>query len=187
MTNIKACLSTGKNDWETPDALFAEYDAEYDFVLDAMANKINRKCDLWFGPDGVEPDMLVVDWAPYLEIGNVWLNPEYGEPEHGCKHKIKDSEADFSRCKKKLCKLRGFHDIEYRPGCVDFVLKAATEVRRQSAHSVVCLLPSRTDTAMFHELMWQQPNTVVTFLKGRLRFKGSSAGAPFPSMIVVFS
>jgi site-specific DNA-methyltransferase (adenine-specific) len=184
MADITACLSTGKDDWETPDDLFAEYDAKYSFVLDAAANETNHKCELWFGPDGVESDMLVADWAPYLEAGNVWLNPEYGEPEHGCKHSEKHG---FARCKKKLCVKRGHHDIEYRPGCVDFVTKAAMEVRRQSSHSVVCLLPARTDTAMFHELIYEQPNTAVTFLAGRLTFKGAPATAPFPSMIVVFS
>jgi phage N-6-adenine-methyltransferase len=57
---------------------------------------------------------------------------------------------------------------------------------------VVCLLPARTDTRMFHEYIWDRergepyPGVEVHFLKGRVRFKGAMASAPFPSMIVVF-
>lgn len=49
---------------------------------------------------------------------------------------------------------------------------------------VVCLLPARTDTKLFHDIIWKWGD--VTFLKGRLKFKGASYPAPFPSMIVVF-
>lgn len=49
---------------------------------------------------------------------------------------------------------------------------------------VVALLPARTDTKLFHEII--QPFGEVTFIKGRLKFKGASHPAPFPSMIVVF-
>lgn len=57
---------------------------------------------------------------------------------------------------------------------------------------VVCLLPARTDTAMFHNYIWDAAigrpfeGVQVHFLRGRLTFKGASNPAPFPSMIVVF-
>jgi site-specific DNA-methyltransferase (adenine-specific) len=57
---------------------------------------------------------------------------------------------------------------------------------------VVALLPARPDTLAFHTYVWDRanaiprPNVRVHFLKGRVRFVGAAAGAPFPSMIVVF-
>lgn len=57
---------------------------------------------------------------------------------------------------------------------------------------VVMLLPARTDTRAFHAYIWDrerhQPRkgVEVRFLKGRLKFVGAKAGAPFPSMVVVF-
>lgn len=49
--------------------------------------------------------------------------------------------------------------------------------------TVVCLLPSRTDTKWFHEYCVKGN---IEFIKGRLKFGDSKNSAPFPSMIVVF-
>ena len=49
--------------------------------------------------------------------------------------------------------------------------------------TVVCLLPSRTDTKWFHDYCMKGE---IRFIKGRLKFGGSKNSAPFPSMIVVF-
>lgn len=65
-----------------------------------------------------------------------------------------------------------------------FVRKAWSEHLRVSYGTIVCLLPARTDTRLFHEVI--QPYGRIEFLKGRLRFKGAKAPAPFPSMLVVF-
>ena len=52
-------------------------------------------------------------------------------------------------------------------------------------NTVVCLVPSRTDTKWWHEYATKGK---ITFIKGRLKFKqnGKSGSAPFPSAIVVF-
>lgn len=50
--------------------------------------------------------------------------------------------------------------------------------------TVVCLLPSRTDTKWFHD--YCLPYGKIEFLRGRLKFGGAKNPAPFPSMIVVF-
>lgn len=50
----------------------------------------------------------------------------------------------------------------------------------------VFLLPSRTDTKLFHDLIYKNPLMEIRFLKGRLKFSNSENSAPFPSMIVVF-
>lgn len=49
--------------------------------------------------------------------------------------------------------------------------------------TVVCLLPSRTDTAWFQDYCMKGE---LRFIRGRLKFGGSTNSAPFPSMIVVF-
>ncbi len=50
---------------------------------------------------------------------------------------------------------------------------------------VFMLLPARTDTRLFHDLIWQHPMvSKLTFLKGRITFIGADQGAPFPSMVV---
>lgn len=56
----------------------------------------------------------------------------------------------------------------------------------------VMLLPARTDTKVFHRFIWcdrthcPREGVEVRFLKGRLKFVGAPASAPFPSMVVVF-
>lgn len=49
--------------------------------------------------------------------------------------------------------------------------------------TVVCLVPSRTDTTWWHRYARQGQ---VIFLRGRLRFGGATSSAPFPSAIVIF-
>jgi site-specific DNA-methyltransferase (adenine-specific) len=147
--SIAACLSTGKDDWETPDELFQKYNAQYNFVLDAAADEMNSKCERWFGPGGKEENALTADWAPWLAEGNIWLNPPYS---------------------------RGLQTA--------FVQKALAAASLNKYHEVVCLLPARTDTALFHDIIL--PFGSIAFLRGRVKFKGAKHGAPFPSMIVVF-
>ena len=51
--------------------------------------------------------------------------------------------------------------------------------------TVVMLLPARTDTSYFHDLILPFARD-IRFLRGRITFVGASTPAPFPSMIVVF-
>ncbi len=50
--------------------------------------------------------------------------------------------------------------------------------------TVVCLVPSRTDTAWWFDYCAKGE---IRFIKGRLKFGGSKNAAPFPSAIIVFS
>ena len=52
--------------------------------------------------------------------------------------------------------------------------------------TVVMLLPARTDTRWFHDYIYNNPNTEIRFIKGRLKFGGCKNSAPFPSMVVIF-
>jgi phage N-6-adenine-methyltransferase len=63
-----------------------------------------------------------------------------------------------------------------------WVQKAYEEA--QKGCTVVCLLPSRTDTKWFHDYCMKGK---ITFIRGRLKFGGSKNPAPFPSMVVVFT
>jgi len=49
--------------------------------------------------------------------------------------------------------------------------------------TVVCLVPARTDTEWWHKYALQGE---IRFLRGRLKFQGADATAPFPSAVVVF-
>lgn len=52
--------------------------------------------------------------------------------------------------------------------------------------TVVMLLPARTDTAWFHDYIYNRTDVEIRFLRGRLKFGGNKNSAPFPSMVVVF-
>ena len=62
-----------------------------------------------------------------------------------------------------------------------FVKKAYEESLKGA--TVVCLIPSRTDTAWWHEYVLKGE---IEFIRGRLKFGDSKNSAPFPSMLVVF-
>jgi site-specific DNA-methyltransferase (adenine-specific) len=62
-------------------------------------------------------------------------------------------------------------------------IKKASEAKNST---VVCLLPSRTDTKYFHNFIYQQPKVEIRFIKGRLKFGENKNPAPFPSMVVIF-
>lgn len=59
------------DNWATPQWLFDELNAEFDFVLDACATHENRKCPYYFT---VEDDALSLAWYPFKRI---WMNPPY--------------------------------------------------------------------------------------------------------------
>lgn len=60
-------------------------------------------------------------------------------------------------------------------------MRKAHESALQGA-TVVCLVPSRTDTIWWHEyaMPWE-----IRFIKGRLKFGGHQNSAPFPSALVI--
>jgi len=59
--------------------------------------------------------------------------------------------------------------------------KAVRESKRGS--TVVCLVPARTDTEWWHKYALRGE---IRFIRGRVRFRGGKATAPFPSAIVIF-
>lgn len=104
------------------------------------------------------------------------MNPVYGDPVLPC-------NPDHSKCKRKLCKKRGYHSDVYQPGIIDFMAKADAEAKKGA--TVVCLVPARTDTEWWERYCAPYERR---FLRGRLRFflRGEESGtAPFPSAIVI--
>lgn len=71
-----------------------------------------------------------------------------------------------------------------------FVAKASHEA--DLGFMTVMLLPARTDTKLFHRFIWDKRlhrphgSVEVRLLEGRIRFSNAPAGAPFPSMVVIF-
>lgn len=65
-----------------------------------------------------------------------------------------------------------------------FVGKARLESNENNTTNV-CLIPARTDTRLWHEIVFVHA-TAVCFVKGRLRFSDSGNSSTFPSALVVF-
>jgi site-specific DNA-methyltransferase (adenine-specific) len=74
---------------------------------------------------------------------------------------------------------RVFVNPPYGPKIRAFMEKA------QEADLAVFLIPARTDTKWFHEIVLPKAKE-IRFIQGRLKFGGSKNSAPFPSMIIVF-
>lgn len=69
---IKSTLySHNSDEWETPQALFDEYDSIFDFDLDACATPENAKCSKYYT---IKDDGLAQEWR-----GVVWCNPPYSQ------------------------------------------------------------------------------------------------------------
>lgn len=128
--------SSQTDEWETPQALFDQLDAEFRFELDVCALDTSAKCADYFTP---EQDGLAQPW-----IGACWMNPPYGD------------------------------------AIADWMTKASAEAAKGA--TVVCLVPARVDTGWWWDNCRQGE---IRFLRGRLRFGSSGAGAPFPSAVVV--
>lgn len=56
--------------------------------------------------------------------------------------------------------------------------------KASEADLVVYLLPARTDTRWWHE--YALSASEIRFVRGRLHFNGAKAGAPFPSVLLIY-
>ncbi len=70
----------------------------------------------------------------------------------------------------------------YGQNITQWIRKASWEGRL--GKTIVCLVPSRTDTYWWHEYIMAAKE--VRFIRGRLKFGGATNGAPFPSAVVIF-
>ena len=65
-----------------------------------------------------------------------------------------------------------------------FIEKGLKELKSGSVQTLVYLVPARTDTKWFHELVYGKAE--LRFIKGRLRFNDAKNSAPFPSMLIIY-
>lgn len=61
---------------------------------------------------------------------------------------------------------------------------AMEHIKRHPDNHCIILIPSRTDTKYFHEMMASNYDMGIYFFKGRLHFNESKDAAPFPSCLI---
>ncbi len=197
-------------EWETPDETYDPLNAIWKFTLDGAASALNAKVPRYCTEDGVyqrhtighelspgehgmerethvsrvdDRDGLQYPWADE----RVFLNPPWNEREDVC----------AEPCRRKTCRKRGWHRDRPLAGISDFMRKVRGEVLHHRA-TVVAVLPSRTATWWFHEVVlpyaWRPP----MFLRKRIAFDDPLAaeraeaglpartGPPEGSMIVIW-
>lgn len=66
-----------------------------------------------------------------------------------------------------------------------FIRKGLIELEKKNAKKIVYLLPARTDTQYWHDMIMLRCSE-IRFVRGRLNFNESKSPAPFPVVIVVF-
>ena len=108
------------------------------------------------------------------------LDPCADEKNHKC-------ETFFTKEENGLLKDWGGHRVFCNPPygreIGDWVQKSYEEGHKENT-LVVMLIPARTDTKYFHDYILHRAE--VRFVRGRLKFGQAAAGAPFPSMVVIF-
>ena len=76
-----------------------------------------------------------------------------------------------------------YSDLKTTKKSLGWVEKSHIEC--QKGKFIVMLIPARTDTTWFHDIILAN-NYKVEFIRGRLKFGTVGANAPFPSMLVFF-
>ena len=67
---------------------------------------------------------------------------------------------------------------------IKWVNKAWEETKKHGSN-VMCLIPARPDTKVWHETIFANASAIC-FIKGRLKFGNSQGSAPFPSALIYF-
>jgi len=127
------------------------------------------------------------EWATPDEFYNMLdrryhftLDPAGTDENHKCEKYFTEADDGLSRS-------WGGHNVFMNPpygrGIGKWLKKAYDESRKIDT-IVVCLIPSRTDTKYWHDYCMKANE--IYFVKGRLKFGDATAGAPFPSAIIVF-
>ena len=96
-----------------------------------------------------------------------------------CSHYYTEQDNGLLQDWKGTC----FMNPPYGRTIGEWVSKAYKESTKGA--TIVCLLPSRTDTRWWHDNIIDN-DAEVRFIKGRLKFGGHNNSAPFPSAIVIF-
>lgn len=93
MADIKACLSSKRDDWSTPQDFFDKLDKEFHFDLDPCADENNHKCETYFTK---EQNGLKHSWGGAyrilqssirkrnIEVGAICIRTEPTPKYNGC-------------------------------------------------------------------------------------------------------
>lgn len=111
-----AAMTSDKDDWETPQALFDELDARYHFTLDPCSTHENAKCEKHFT---IDEDGLAQSWAGET----VFCNPPYGRGIGEWVRKCFDESkhADIVLLIPARTDTAYFHDYIYHNAKVEFI------------------------------------------------------------------
>lgn len=120
--NRKSLITRGMftsttDEWATPQDLFDDLNAEFNFTLDPCASKHNAKCDKFFTKD---QDGLTQSWAKET----VFCNPPYGRTVGKWVKKAYDESAKGSTVVMLIparVDTRWFHDYIYGKHEIRFV------------------------------------------------------------------
>lgn len=102
-------------------------------------------------------------------VPDSWFGPDH--PEESRRNALVNSWATDSAV---------WLNPPYGRAIKEWVAKADSEAK--AGATVVCLVPSRTDTNWWWDSCIHHE---VRFIKGRLKFGGQSNSAPFPSAVIV--
>ena len=73
--------------WQTPPDFWGVIHAEFNFMVDAAANKSNALCGVWYGPGSAWAEDALADnfqWS-HNAAGNIYCNPGFANLSPWCK------------------------------------------------------------------------------------------------------
>lgn len=154
----KVHFSSKSDEWETPPELFATLNKEFGFTLDAAASPANHKCKLYLSQ---QDDALGQSWEAAA---------------------LRDTPSGLVEWPRASIWLNPPYSRHLQ---ARFIRKARDEAAKFRGPLVCCLIPARPDTKVWQETIFPCASE-IRFISGRVRFVGASAGAPFPSAVVIF-
>jgi phage N-6-adenine-methyltransferase len=147
----KVHFSSTSAEWETPDDLFRELDAEFHFNLDPAATEENARCTIFFTK---EMDGLSLPWAGFT----VFCNPPYGRELPKWVKKAAGEKTLVVMLIPARTDTRYFHD---------YILgKAEIRFLRGRLHFINRALPSWREDGDFVTSPAPFPSMVVIFRNG---------------------
>lgn len=73
---LDVVFSRKSDEWETPQDLYDQLNAEFHFAMDAAASHENRKHPFYF-PE--KSNALEASWSGIVGTKSIWLNPPYSK------------------------------------------------------------------------------------------------------------
>lgn len=114
---LKGCFLHNSDDWATPQKIFDELDAEFNFNLDPCASVENHKCDLFYTE---ADDGLSKNWGGY----RVFCNPPYSQISKWVEKAFRETRNDNTIVVMLIpsrTDTRYFHDYIYQRTEIRFV------------------------------------------------------------------